>query len=287
MSADVIAAGILAGGLYALIGLGVSLVFGVLGLMNLAHGELVLGGSYIAWVVVGSLGVDPLIALPIAMAVMALIGYPLQRFLLTGLLRSGAAAPLVATFGLSLIAQALLQLVFGIHPKTLAAPYGDAGVTVFGIRMQGVYLITAAVTVVLFAGTAWTLSRTRAGSAIRASAADPRTAGLLGLDVERIYALTFAWAAALAAAAGVMTGVAESFTPSSGTPVLLVGFAVMALGGIGSVAGTLLGGITLGLLQSVSVAAFGGGWRNFVVYLAFFLALAFRPAGLFRFGAVK
>jgi branched-chain amino acid transport system permease protein len=282
MSADVLIAGLLAGGLYALIGLGVSLVFGVLGLMNLAHGELVVGGSFVAWAVVGALNVDPLVALPVAMLVMALIAYPLQRYVLTGLLRSSPAAPLVATFGLSLIAQALLQLTFGINPKALDAPYADAGVTMLGVRMQSVYLVSGALTVVLFAATALILSRTRAGSAVRAASADPATAALLGLNVDRIYALTFAGAAALAAAAGVMTGVAGSFTPTSGTPALLIGFAVMALGGIGSIGGTLMGGLALGLLQSVSVYVFGGGWRNFVVYLVFFLALSIRPGGLFR-----
>jgi branched-chain amino acid transport system permease protein len=282
VSADVVAAGILSGTLYALIGLGVSLVFGVLGLMNLAHGELVVGGSFVASVVVVGLGVDPLVALPAAMAVMAVVAYPLQRFLLTGLLRTSPTAPLVATFGLSLVAQAVLQLTFGIDPKSLPASYAETGVSLLGLRVQSVYLVSAAVTVVLFAVTASVLTRTRVGSAVRAAAADPETASVLGIDVDRVYAGTFAAAAALAAAAGVMTGVAGSFSPTSGTPLLLTGFAVMALGGIGSVAGTLAGGISLGLLQSAAVALFGGGWRNVVVYVVFLLVLALRPAGVFR-----
>ena len=105
---------------------------------------------------------------------------------------------------------------------------------------------------------------------------------MLGLTVARIYAFTLAGAAALAAAAGVMTGIAQSFTPSSGLPLLLTGFAVMALAGIGSVGWVLLAGITLGVIQSVSVSLFGGGWRDVAVYLVFFLVLAIRPQGLFR-----
>jgi branched-chain amino acid transport system permease protein len=282
MSADVLVAGVLAGGLYALIGLGISLVFGVLKMMNLMHGELVIGGAYVASLLVGYAGLDPLLALPFAMLGTAALAYPLQRYLLTGLLRASPNAPLVATFGLSLVAQAVLQAAFGTHPKALNAPYADAGFTVLGVRVQAVYAISFALTVVLCGATHLILTRTRAGSAVRAAAADPMTASMLGLNVGRIYALTLAAAAALAAAGGVMTGVAQSFTPTSGLPLLLTGFAVMALAGIGSVGGVLLGGITLGVLQSISTDLFGGGWRNFVVYTVFFLTLSFRPSGLFR-----
>lgn len=282
MSADVLVAGVLSGGLYALIGLGISLVFGVLKMMNLMHGELVVGGAYVASVLVGSAGFDPLLALPFAMLGMAAIAYPLQRYLLTGLLRTSGTAPLVATFGLSLVAQAVLQAVFGTDPRALRAPYAEAGFTLLGVRVQAVYAISFALTLLLCAATHLLLSRTRAGSAVRAAAADPTTASMLGINVGRVYALTLAGAAALAAAGGVMTGVAQSFTPTGGLPLLLTGFAVMALAGIGSVGGVLFGGITLGLLQSASTALFGGGWRNFVVYTVFFLALSFRPAGLFR-----
>lgn len=282
MSADVLLSGVLAGGLYALIGLGISLVFGVLKMMNLMHGEMVVGGAYLASLLVGIAGFDPLLALPFAMAGVAALAYPLQRYLLTGLLRASETAPLVATFGLSLIAQAVLQAVFGTHPRTINAPYADAGFTVLGIRVQAVYAISFVLTVLLCAGTHLVLTRTRVGTAVRAAAADPMTASLLGHNVGRIYALTLAGAAALAAAGGVMTGVAQSFTPTSGLPLLLIGFAVMALAGIGSVGGVMLGGIMLGVLQSVSTNLFGGGWRDFVVYTVFFLTLSFRPTGLFR-----
>ena len=282
MSADVLVAGVLAGGLYALIGLGISLVFGVLKMMNLMHGEMVIGGAYLASILVGHAGFDPLLALPFAMLGVAVLAYPLQRFLLSDLLQASGTAPLVATFGLSLIAQAVLQAAFGTHPKTLNASYANTGFTFLGVRVQTVYAISFGLTVLLCAGTHAILTRTRAGSAVRAAAADPMTASLLGLNVGRIYALTLAGAAALAAAGGVMTGMAQSFTPSAGLPLLLTGFAVMALAGIGSVGGVLLGGITLGVLQSISTDLFGGGWRNFVVYTVFFLTLSFRPNGLFR-----
>lgn len=282
MTPDVLAAGILAGGLYALVGLGLSLAFGVLRLMNLAYSELAVGGAYVASLFVTYLGVDPLVAMPGAMLAMAVIAYPLQRYLLTRLLRTNPTAPLVATFGLSLLGQAAMQALFGIHPKSLNAVYATTGMTLFGVRVQAVYVIAFGLALALCLATHAILTYTRAGRAVRAAAADPTTASLLGLNVERIYALTFAGSAALAAAAGVITGVAQSFAPTSGLPLLLTGFAVMALAGIGSVGGVFLAGIALGVLQSISVSLFGGGYRNFVVYLVFFLVLAFRPQGLFR-----
>jgi branched-chain amino acid transport system permease protein len=282
MNATEIVAGILAGGLYALIGLGLSLVFGVLRLMNLAYAQLIIIGAYAAWLIVDHTGLDPLVALPFAMAVTALIAYPFQRFLLTDLLRTSITAPLVATFGLALLAQAGLQAAFGINEKSIPAPYGDSGVSVLGVQVQSVYLIAFGLAGVLCLSAHLLLMRTRIGSAVRAAAADPQTAAVLGLDVGRIYAWTFSFSAAVAAAAGVMTGVAQSFTAASGTPLLLTGFAVMALGGIGSVGGTFAAGISLGLLQSVSVSAFGAGYQNLAVYLTFFLVLAFRPTGVFR-----
>ena len=282
MSVDVLVAGVLAGGLYALIGLGISLVFGVLGMMNLMHGELVVGGAYVASWLVTLLGLDPLLVLPVAMLAMAAVAYPTQRFLLTGLLRASSTAPLVATFGVSLVAQSALQAVFGSHPRAIQAPYADAGFSVLGVRVQAVYAISFALTVVLCLVTHLLLARTRMGGAVRAAAADPETASVLGLNVGRIYAVTMSGAAALAAAGGVMTGVAQSLTPTSGLPLLLTGFAVMALAGIGSVSGVLLSGIVLGLLQSVGGELLGGGWRNFLIYAAFFLTLSLRPNGLFR-----
>ena len=280
MSLDVLVAGLLAGGLYALVGLGLTLVFGVLRLMNLAHGELIVGGAFLASLLVQHFSLDPLAALPFAMLAVGAVAYLTQRLLLTGLLRRSATAPLVATFGLSLIAQAGLQAGFGPDYRSLNASYAYSGFTVLGVRVQTIYAISFAVGVALTLATHLILTRTRAGSAVRAAAADPTTAALLGIDVARVYALTVAGAAALAAAAGVLTGVAQSFSPTSGQPLLLVGFAVMALGGTRGAGGVLAGGLALGLAQSIAVSLFGGGYRNAVVYIAFLLVIAFRPANV-------
>jgi branched-chain amino acid transport system permease protein len=277
---DTIANGLLTGGFYALIALGLSLVFGVLRLVNLAHGELIVGGAYLASILSAGLGLDPLWTLPAVALLAAVVGYLLQRHLLTNLLLRGAEGPLVATFGLSIVAQAVFAAVFSYNPVSLRAPYAAAGIQVLGIRVRGISLIAAAAAMVLCAGCYLVLTRTRVGAAVRAAAADPQTASLMGINVRRVYAVVFAAGAAIAAVGGVLVGLAFSVTPTTGSQYMVVAIAVVVLGGIGNVWGTLLGGILIGLVQSFGTQAFGGGYGVLAVYVMFLLVLTIRPAGL-------
>ena len=272
--------GILLGGLYAAVALGLSLVFGVLRLVNLAHGELLIGGAFLSYLAVEGLGVDPLLSLVLVIPAVFAIAYPVQRFVLTPLLRRNEDAPLVATFGISLLIVALLQQFFSSNPKSLSASYADSGVSLFGLDLRVAYLVCFGIGVALVVATHVVLTRTRVGATVRAAAADPDTAAVMGVDVNRLYAATFGVAAAIAAIGGVMIGVTFSFTPTSGLTWVLIAFAVVVLGGIGSVAGTLLGGLALGLVESLGVFAVGGQWRSLIVYGLFFLALTLRPSGI-------
>lgn len=284
MEPEVLVAGVLAGGLYALVALGLSLGIGVLRLVNIAHGEVIVGGAYAAYAVIERTGWDPLVAMPIAMLAMAAVAYPIQRFLLHDMVMNGPQAALVATFGLAFLGQAFFLGVFEADPRVLPASYAASGADVLGVRVQLSYVVTFVVASLVTVATHLVLSHTRAGAAVRAAAADPHTAEVLGIDVRQVYALTFAATAAIAAAGGVMAGVTQSFGPSSGIGLLLSGFAVVALAGIGRVGPTFVGGLLIGVLQSVAVSWFGGGYREVVVYLAFFLALAIRPTGLLSRG---
>jgi branched-chain amino acid transport system permease protein len=275
-----IASGILLGGVYATVALGLSLVFGVLRLANMAHGALVVVGGYLAMLVQRHLALDPLLSLPLVMAALALAAYPLQRYLLGDLLSSGPQPPLVATFGLALIVEAILGSAFSYDSQALSAGYAASGVTLLGITVQTSYVIAFGFGAALCAVAHVVLAHTRVGVVVRGASADPRTAELLGVDVRRVHALTFAVAAAVAGAAGVMVGVTTSFTPTTGTGLLLIGFAVVVLGGIGSVAGTFLAALVLGVLQSIGTELFGGSYGTVVVYLTFFVVLTLRPGGL-------
>jgi Branched-chain amino acid ABC-type transport system, permease components len=281
MNANAVVNGLLIGGFYSVLALGLSLVFGVLRLINLAHGAIIIGGSYLAYLGFDLWGLGPFEALPLVMIVAAAIAYVLQRYLLTGLLLRGSDSALVATFGVALLLEALYTEAFGSDPRSLKSGLSTAGFSIGSIRIRAAYVVAFAFAVALCLAAHLLLTRTRAGTLVRAAAADPHTAGLMGINVRKTYAAIFAIGAAVAAVGGVLIGITFSFTPTSGTQYLITGIAVVVLGGVGNVAGTFAGGILLGLLQSLAAAQFGGGYRDLVVYLMFFLVLALRPQGLF------
>lgn len=286
MNATALVNGLLMGGLYALVALGLSLVFGVLRLINLAHGVLVVGGAYAALEVTQLLHIGPFAALPIVVVVAAVFGYGLQRLLLTNLLLKGTEAGIVGTFGLAVLGEAAFAAGFTSNGNSLSSSVATASITIGGVTLEVVLVVACALAVVLAVALELGLKRTRAGSIVRAAAKDPATAELMGIDVRQVFAVTVALAAALAAVAGVLFGVASSFTPTSDTSLLLIAVAVVVVGGVGNVMGTLLAGLAVGLVQAVSVGLFGGGYSDFTVYLLFFVVLVVRPTGLLGRGAL-
>jgi len=270
----------LLGGLYAAIALGLSVVFGIMRLVNLAHGMFVVAGAYLTLTVAARLPLDPLLLLVVVAPVLFTVAFLVQRFVLQRLLPRGAEPPLVATFGLLLLGEGILTQVFGGQTRSLDAAWATAGVEILGMRVRTVYLIAFVAAVVMVALTQYVLTRTRFGAALRASAADAPTASLMGIDVSRMHAVTFGAAAVFAGVAGVLFGTAFSVTPGSGLPLLVLGFTVVVLGGVGSVTGTLLGGIVVGLVESVGGALFGATYAQMTVYALLLALLVVRPTGL-------
>ncbi|MEO7844411.1 MAG: branched-chain amino acid ABC transporter permease [Nocardioides sp.] len=273
--------GILTGGLYTATALGLTLIFGVLRIVNLAHGEFVIAGGFLSLAITNAVGLDPLLTLPVVMAAGAAVGWALHRGLLGPLTRKGPTQPLVATFGLALLIQAAVANAYGYNAQSLNAPYGDSGLDLLGVRVQTAYVIALGVAVVLTAITWYLVQRTRWGAAVRAAGRQPDVAALVGIDVRRLHATVFALACALAVAGGVLVGVSASFTPTSGAAYLVFGFTVVVLGGIGNVPGTLLAAMTLGVIQSLTSLWLGGEYRDLAVYALFLALLAVRPQGLF------
>lgn len=282
LDAAVVVTGILIGGLYATVALGLSLVFGVMRLVNLAYGELLVGGAYLSSVVVSRLGVDPLLSLLIVAPAAFALAYPLQRLLFTNLLRRGLEPPLVAAFGVSLLLQAALLQAFSADARSLPAGYATRGLSLLGVQVRLVYMVAFGVGAALVVATHLVLTRTEWGVALRAAALDPQTATTMGVDVRHLYAVTFGVSAALASVAGVLVGIAFSFSPTSGAGYLLIGMTVVVLGGAGNVLGALVGGVLIGVVQSAGGAVFGGQYRDLVVYVAFVALLAVRPDGILR-----
>lgn len=273
--------GIVLGGLYATIALGLSLVFGVMQLVNLAHGAFIVSGAYVSWLVVTYLPLDPLLSLLLVCPAMFVVGYALQRLLLTNILRRGAESALVATFGLMLFAQSGFTLLFTSSPKSLDASYATQGIELMGIRVRAIELIALVFGVCLVGATAAMMRHTRFGVALRAAAMDPATASTMGIDVHRLYAATFGLASAIAAIAGVIIGIGYSITPTAGLSYLTIGFTIVVLGGMGSMTGTLMAGVIVGLAQTFGGAIFGPVYQMLSVYMLFILFLTLRPQGLF------
>ncbi|GAB2471074.1 branched-chain amino acid ABC transporter permease [Jatrophihabitans fulvus] len=274
--------GLLLGGLMSLSALGLSIVLGVMRLVNLVHGEIVVLGSYTALLLLDHAGLDPLLSLPIVFAGALLLFYPLYRLLLAPVAKYGDEAPLLTAFALSIIGQNLFVQGFTGDVRSLDRPYTRSNFDLLGVTVPTVYLIGFGVALAITALVYLLMTRTGLGRRMRASAEDPAAAAIVGVPVGRVHALTYALGAALAAVGGILIALCFSFTPASGTEYLLLGFTVVVLGGLGSVFGTFAGGLVLGVLQAVGALLFGDGYRTFVGLVLFLVILALRPQGLFR-----
>ncbi|HEY6258582.1 MAG TPA: branched-chain amino acid ABC transporter permease [Xanthobacteraceae bacterium] len=279
---NVIVQGVLVGGLYAMFAAGLSLIFGIMRLVNIAHGDLIVLAAYLALVTAESLGIGPLPALLIVAPLMALIGYALQRLVLNRTLGDDLLPPLLVTFGLSVIIQNGLLEVFSADSRRLQA--GAIEVASFplseGVSIGALPLLSFGVAVAVIGALQFVLYRTALGRAFRATADDPDVAQLMGLDNRHIFALAMALSLAVVAVAGVFLAVRSNFDPAIGPARLIFGFEAVIIGGLGSLWGTLVGGILLGVAQAIG-AELDPGWQTLAGHLVFLLVLAVRPEGLF------
>jgi branched-chain amino acid transport system permease protein len=273
--------GVLLGGLFAITALGLSLVFGVMRLVNIVHGELIVLGAYLALELTRHAGLDPLLTILIVAPILFVVAAPAYRVLLEPLMAKGPEPALLTTFALSVIAQNLYIVFWSGDTQALQASYATASLRVGELRVPAMYLISFAIALVLCGAVHLMLQRTGLGREIRASSEDSEAAAGLGVNVVRVRVFVYGLAAACAAVGGVLVGITFDFTPTAGLTYLLTGFAVVVLGGLGSVKGTLLGAILLGVIESVGAAFVGDGYRDFIGFVAFLIVLSLRPQGLF------
>ena len=275
--------GILLGGLYALFATGLALVFGVMRMVNLAHGDLGILAAFLTLFLVESIGLGVLWSALVCIAVMFVIGYLLQRGLLNFTLGTDDTRPIVVTFGLSIIIQNGLMLWFSADSQGL-----DAGrIENISIRVSeqlsiGWYpLLVFIIAVVIIGALQLFLTNTKLGRAFRATSDDQEAASLMGINNRHIYSLAMAIALAIVAVAGVLMAVRTTFDPTQGPFRLIFAFEAVIMGGMGSIWGTLLGGVVLGLAQTLGSQAFGVAWGTLVGHLVFLAVLAFKPSGFF------
>jgi branched-chain amino acid transport system permease protein len=276
--------GLLIGGLYGLAAAGLSLVFGVLKVLNVAHGELIMLGGYAAFWTVALLGLDPFVSLLLVVPLSLLLGVALYWGLFGFVVRADEETriknSLLIGFGLGLALHALAVLLWTADERSIVTTYGGS-VTVGGLSIPIVRLVSWLLALALIGALHVLLERWRWGKAIRATAEDWQAALLTGIDVRRAYLLAFAIGTGLAGAAGTLVSIGYSTSPSIGLEWTLKALIVVVLAGLGSMLGTFVGGLVLGVAEAASAAAFGGPYREVVGLVLFVVVLVVRPRGLF------
>ena len=279
---NIILQGVLIGGLYAMFAAGLSLIFGVMRLVNIAHGDLIVLAAYLALVVTQTIGIDPLVSLLLVVPLMALIGYALQRGLLNFTLGDDILPPLLVTFGLSIIIQnGLLELFTADSRKLITGPIEVQTVQIAeGIWIGALPLIQFLVAIAVIAGLQTLFYKSALGRAFRATSDDQSVAQLMGLDTRHVFGMAMALSLAVVGVAGVFLAIRANFDPAIGPARLIFGFEAVIIGGLGSLWGTLAGGVILGVSQAVG-AQIDPGWQLLAGHLVFLAILAVRPEGLF------
>jgi branched-chain amino acid transport system permease protein len=273
--------GILLGGLYALFAAGLSLIFGVMRLVNIAHGDLIILAAYMGLSTTIILGIHPILALLIVIPIMSGLGYLLQRTILNRTLGDDLLPPLLVTFGLSVIIQNVLLEVYSADPQKMSAgSLETASVSIGSLSLGVLPILTFAIAVAVIAGLQWTFYKTALGRAFRAVSDNQDIAQLMGLNKRHIFGLAMALSLAVTAIAGVLLGIRTSFDPAVGGARLIFGFEAVIIGGLGNIWGTLAGGVILGVAQTVG-AKINPGWQLLAGHIAFLMVLAVRPKGLF------
>jgi branched-chain amino acid transport system permease protein len=272
--------GILAGGIFAVVAVGFSLVWGIMNIINLAHGAFVMIGAYTAYVLFATWHVDPFVSIPVAFALLFVLGYLVQRNVINFVVRAPVLTTFLLTFGLSLLLINVVLLIFHGDVRGITTPYSATNFALGPVTVGWTKLWTLLVALLVAALLHAFLTRTRTGRAIRATSMDIGAAQLSGVDVAHVYAIVFGLGAGLAGIAGVLISLSYSLQPSMGDPFIINAFVVCVLGGLGSVQGAIVGGIIYGIIESFGSQYIGSDVPNAVALVILLLVLAFRPTGI-------
>jgi branched-chain amino acid transport system permease protein len=274
--------GLLTGGVYALAGIGMSLVFGVMNVSNFAHGDLMMLGMYMAYFAFTLLQIDPYLSLVLIMPVAFVFGYLLEKILINRVIHHPHQNQILLTIGLGLIMSNSALLAFTSDPRILTTTYSSSSFNILhdisvSIPLLLSFLITCGITAVLYLF----LARSRTGMALRATSQNREAAQLMGINVSRMSAIAFGIGTALAATAGALIAPTYYIHPLAGHSFLLKSFTICVLGGLGSVIGATVGGLIIGVVEAMSSTYLSSDWKDVVVFALFLAVLLFRPQGLF------
>lgn len=273
--------GILIGGVYALIGIGLTLIFGVMRVINFAHGDILMVGMYLTYILFTFAHIDPFVSVLISFPLMFLFGGLLQKVFINRVLNAVAQNQILLTIGLGLIMSNTVMLIFTSDYKIISTSYSSSTIQVGGgVSVSWPLLISFLITAAITAALYWFLLKTDTGQAIRATAQDRDAAQLMGINVKRMSVIAFGLGSALAGTAGALISPTYYIFPQVGSVFTLKAFVITVLGGMGSVVGATLGGVLIGITESMSGAYISSGWKDVVVFVLFLLVLLIKPSGL-------
>jgi branched-chain amino acid transport system permease protein len=272
--------GVLLGGFYAIMALGLALVWGVLNIVNLAHGAFIMLGAYLSWYLYQYGGIDPFIGLPLNAAIMFTVGYAMQRGLLNLIVRAPMFNTLLITFGIEVVLTYLAQLVFTADFRTINPPYAGDNITLGSVVIPDVRLFAFVAAIVLTLAMWVFLLRTKLGRAIRATAQNLVAARLYGVEPRHLYAMTFGIGIGLAGAAGALYGVTSQINPYIGASLTAKSFAISIIGGLENPLGVIVGGLALGIIESLALLYLGATFGDVATFGVLVLVLIVRPTGL-------
>jgi branched-chain amino acid transport system permease protein len=275
-----IISGILVGGVYALIGIGLTIIFGVMRVINFAHGELMMVGMYMTYFLFTLTGIDPFVSIIITIPLMFVFGGILQKVFINRIIGTLPQNQILLTIGLGLIMSNSVMLAFTSDYKILTTSYSSSSVSIAGISISEPLTISFLITAVITAALYWFLMKTDTGQAMRATSQDREAAQLMGINVQRMSILAFGLGASLAGTAGALISPTYYIFPQVGSAFTLKAFVIVVLGGMGSVIGATLGGIIIGVVESVGAVTISSDWKDVLVFTIFLLVLLVKPSGL-------
>ncbi|MEW5910641.1 MAG: branched-chain amino acid ABC transporter permease, partial [Thermodesulfobacteriota bacterium] len=277
---QVLVNGILGGGVYACAAIGFSIIWGVMNLINLAHGSMVIIGAYLTFTLFAVLGIDPFLTVPVSGVLLFCFGYLIQRVLINRVIEGSVFMTLILTFGLDLVLVNANLLFFTADLRLVSPWYSGLGWELGSVKIPyartGVFFFALFLTLLLHLF----LSKTKYGNAIKATSFDKDAAGLVGVDVLKVYAVTFGIGAGMAGMAGSLISIIHSFSPIVGSSYTMKSFVVVVLGGLGSIPGAILGGLLLGIVENFASVLFDAGYKDAFSFILLVLILVIRPRGL-------
>ncbi|MFA5365407.1 MAG: branched-chain amino acid ABC transporter permease [Candidatus Bathyarchaeia archaeon] len=273
--------GLAIGCIYVLLATGLNLIFGVMKLVNFAHGELLMIGAYVSYSVSTAFGLNVYLSVFVSMGVVALVGFGVERLAFRRVLGSDKLNEIFVSLGLILIFDNFAVLVWGEGPKWLSSPFQNMSVKIGDISLSYDWLIALGFVVAILVGLLFLIKKTKIGMAMRATSQKSQASMLMGINIEHIYIFTFVLGAALAGAAGSLYGIIFPFNPFIGALPTIKAFAIIILGGLGSIPGAIVGGLLYGLAEQTAVLVLGGIWRDAIAFSLLIIVLIVRPKGLF------